>query len=57
MKVIQQEYTFVITLVGKENVLFRNMSTELDIFTLFEFAALIYKDPNLKLTVVFSVFF
>lgn len=50
MEVIQEENAFVMTLVGKKNVLFINVSTELDIFTLFEIAALIYKAPNLKLT-------
>lgn len=55
MEVIHQGNTFVTT--GKEKVLFTKMSTELDIFTLFEFAALIYKDPNLKLTMGFPTFF
>lgn len=53
MEVVQQENAFVITLVGK-TVLFTNESTELDIFTLFGIAALIYKAPNLKLTIGFS---
>lgn len=54
MEVIQQENALVITLVGKKNVLFTNVSTELDIFTLFGIAALIYKAPNLKLAIGFS---
>lgn len=46
MEVVQQENAFVFTLVGKEKVLFTNVSTELDIFMLFGIAALIYKAPN-----------
>lgn len=53
VEVIQHENAFVITLVEKKNVLFTNVSIEVVIFTLFGIAALIYKAPNLKLTVGF----
>jgi len=54
VEAVLQENAFVITLVGKKNVLFTNVSTEIDIFTLLGTVVLICKAPNLKLTVGFS---